>query len=281
MPPLRVRPARQAGRFYPADEAELRSVVEQDLDKAEDVSGGEPVYGLVSPHAGYRFSGPTAGWAWRQVFDREYTRLVVLAPSHSAQFQGVALFEGDAFHTPIGDLAVDRSVDRELREQSVVPVTSSYAHNEEHSLEVQLPFAQVALGAPSLTAILIGDPRPENCAEVADALKSALDAAGARPGEDTLIAASSDLYHGPSADDCEATDRRLVDELERFQPESFLAQAARRDIMACGAGPIGVMMRVVRAAGATRMRVVHRTNSYREYPVHSDYVVGYLAAIAQ
>ena len=270
----------QADRFYPGDPDTLQAVIRKGLESADAVAPDRPALGLVAPHAGYAFSGPTAAWAYRQAQGHPYRHVMVLAPSHYALLNGGSIFAGSRYRTPLGEIPMCAEVVGALRARADLFADELPAHREEHSLEVQLPFLQMVLGDFDLIPVVVsGSPGP-NWMAVADALSEAIEAAGLRPGHDTLIVASSDLYHGPSADACEANDAALAAELERFDPEAFAKKATRRTLMACGAGPMAIMMRMVRRAGAQQMRILRQTNSQREYPVGADYVVGYMAAMA-
>lgn len=276
----RIRRHIQAGRFYPEDPAELRQTVEKDLDAAQRLTADALPKAVVAPHAGYTFSGPTAAWAYRQVQGRPVSHVVVLAPSHHVSLAGASIFDGDAYSTPLGEIPINREIVEDLWRRSPVFETVPGAHGEEHSLEVQLPFLQVALGEFDLAPIVVSGTPTTHSAEIAEHLATALEVAGARPGDNTLVVASSDLYHGGSDKECERSDADLAAELERLDPEAFERRAASHEIMACGAGPIGISLRVAKRFGAERCQVLHRTSSNKEFPTGSGYVVGYLAAAA-
>jgi len=270
----------QAGRFYPADPRELRQTAQQALARATRADLPRPVMGLVSPHAGYAFSGATAAWAYKQIEGGPHRRVVVLAPSHYVPLSGASIYWGTAYRTPLGEIPMDEAVVGALRARAPLFDSVPETHTQEHSLEVQLPFLQVALGEFSLVPILVNGTPDEAWRDVADALFDALNETRAQLGKDTLVVASSDLYHGPSEEACERADAELAGELERFDPENFARRVQRREIQACGAGPIAAMMRLVKRAGGETLKVLRRTNSSREYPTGGDYVVGYLAAAA-
>ncbi|MCG6988826.1 MAG: AmmeMemoRadiSam system protein B [Gemmatimonadetes bacterium] len=180
-----VRPPAVAGRFYPAGRPELESTVRDFLEAAPPVPDFAPV-ALVAPHAGYVYSGPVAGSAYALVRGTAATfrRVVLLGPSHYVPFRGLALPECEAFSTPLGEHAVDAGGAREL---SAHPAVRRWArpHGDEHSLEVQIPFLRVALGALPILPLVTGDARPEEVADVLDLVWTA----------DTLVVVSSDLSH--------------------------------------------------------------------------------------
>lgn len=277
---VECREPTQAGRFYPANSDHLLQVVRAGLSQARREDLERPAQGLVAPHAGYAFSGPTAAWAYRQVEDGPYRHVVVVAPSHYTVPGGGTIIRESRYRTPLGEVALCDPVVSMLRARSDLFADEQPTHREEHSLETQLPFLQVALKDFDLIPVVVSGIPGSHWKAVADALSESLEAAGLRLGEDTLIVASSDLYHGASADECEACDAALAAELERYDPDSFADRISRRELMACGAGPIAIMMRMTRRAGASRLQVLSRTNSQRASSVNASYVVGYLAAVA-
>lgn len=109
-----VRPARQAGRFYPRDPRELKAAVQAMLDRAEEADLPSPPRGLLAPHAGYDYSGPTAARAYKQAARHPWERVVLFAPSHSAHFIGGSIFQGEACATPLGLVPLDSDLIRSL-----------------------------------------------------------------------------------------------------------------------------------------------------------------------
>ena len=161
------RPA-VAGLFYPSDPDELRAAVGRALDVT--VPADEPApKAIIAPHAGYRYSGPTAGVVYARLrrLRGRVSRVVLAGPAHRAWVDGVAVSSADAFATPFGDVAVDD----ELRHRVLVHpavVVDDRAHLGEHSLEVQLPFLLETLGRFTLLPLAVGDAHPDDVAEVLD-----------------------------------------------------------------------------------------------------------------
>lgn len=182
----KVRQPAVAGMFYPATEKQLKDDVLSYLAQADDLH--EPqAKALVVPHAGYVYSGPIAASAYKQLipFKDIINRVVLLGPSHRVAFSGLAVPEADYFHTPLGNIAIDKKGIEALSHLSQV-VTSDRVHSEEHSLEVQLPFLQVVLGDFSLIPIVVGDAERHDVAETINTVWG---------DEHTLIVISSDLSH--------------------------------------------------------------------------------------
>jgi AmmeMemoRadiSam system protein B len=182
-----ARPPAVAGRFYPDDPHQLETTVRGSLDAASErrPPRGLPPVALVAPHAGYAYSGPVAGSAYALVGDAHdrFKRVALLGPSHYVAFEGLALPECDAFVTPLGEHAVDADAVRALMAGAVV--RWARPHRDEHSLEVQVPFIHVALGALPLVPIVTGDAEPDEVADVLEKLWTT----------ETLVVVSSDLSH--------------------------------------------------------------------------------------
>lgn len=186
-----VRPAAVSGSFYPSDPVTLRRQVANHLDRAvappvERADEPSPK-ALISPHAGYRFSGPIAATAYRTLAPARSTvrRVVLAGPAHFVPVHGVALSSADAFATPLGPVAVDE--DARARALTIAGAAiDDLAHAEEHSLEVHLPFLIEVLGAVRVLPVLVGRDGPPALADVLDALWG---------DDDTRIVVSTDLSH--------------------------------------------------------------------------------------
>ena len=232
--------------------------------------------GVVVPHAGYRYSGPTAARAFALVRGRGYKRVIVVAPSHYAFFSGGSIFEGDAFDTPLGPCPLDNTFIAHLRREHSMFGYWPEAERREHSLEVQLPFIKRTLGDVLLVPVVVAEQTADNMTEVADALSKALDLHPAK----TLIVASSDLYHGPGVDVARERSGATARAVGDGDAAKFLAGIERGDYQACGGGPIALVLQLARLRGEGKVRVLKVTTSFDEYPVSDDYVVGYMSAAA-
>ncbi|HEX2047926.1 MAG TPA: AmmeMemoRadiSam system protein B [Acidimicrobiales bacterium] len=200
----RVRPPAVAGSFYPADPAELRSVVEAFVGEQ-----GAAAKAIIAPHAGYVFSGPVAGSAYARVARGRVSRVVLLGPAHRVPDAGIAVSSADAFSTPLGLVPVDTSTRDALVDAGLVTVRDD-AHASEHSLEVHLPFLQVCLGDVSVLPLAVGQVDPVRVAEVLDR---------AWGGEETLIVVSTDLSHYLDHATAARLDRRTAEAVVARRPD--------------------------------------------------------------
>lgn len=271
-----VRQAANAGRFYPARADELSAMVDGLLAEALLPTGIEPV-AIVCPHAGIIFSGRTAAHGYRLAQGHNFERVIVLAPSHYAAFPGASIFFGNAYATPLGDVPIDVNFVQRLREGSMLFQYHRLAHTQEHSLEVQLPFLQRALVEFLLVPIVIHDYSFENCRVIADAIAKAMleEKNSVDKPPKTLIVASSDLFHGPGAQEAKDMSVETVRAIATETPQEFCEGNLDGKYMACGAGPVTVAMLLAERLGATKRTVLNITTSYEVYPRGEDYVVGY------
>ncbi len=253
---LRVRKAAVAGSFYTGSAGALRSEVERFLQAGPTLSGSSRM--LICPHAGYVFSGELAGKAYASV-KGDITTVVLLGPSHRALFEGVSIADVDAYATPLGTCLLDSGVVAKLRRSPLVGSVAQ-AHREEHCLEVQVPFIQVAFPQARIVPIIMGRAEP---AEVAELLLPLVD-------EKTLVVASSDLSHFHTHEQAKKIDSQSV--------ETILAGDMDGLIDGCGEAPIRVLMHLAKAR-ALEPVLLDKRNSYETAPEHSGpgRVVGYAA----
>ena len=177
-----IRPPAAAGRFYPDDPEELRKMVGTLLRDASGLDVKGTIRGLVSPHAGYIYSGIVAAAGYRQIAPSTRT-VILIGPSHRFPLGGASIPSVTAYRTPLGDVRLSKLAFRLQKLPIFGSVTE--AHKMEHSLEVQLPFLQVMLRAFEIVPILVNSADPK---ALAAALAPYID-------NDTLIVASTDLSH--------------------------------------------------------------------------------------
>ncbi|BDU71935.1 AmmeMemoRadiSam system protein B [Mesoterricola silvestris] len=252
-----IRQPAFAGSFYPADPRRLRDLVQGLLAQAPP--GGPAPRAVIAPHAGYPYSGPVAAQAFARLgVGREgITRVAVLGPSHQVAFRGMAVSGAAGFATPLGTVPVDVETCEAL--QGLVAVRPlEDAHAREHSLEVQLPFLQVALGAFTLVPLVVGRAGP---GEVAAVVERLWDLAG------TVVVVSSDLSHYLGA-----AEARRVD-LATAEAIRSLDAAALDEGAACGCAPVRGLL-VAAARRGLRGEVLDLRNS-GDTAGGRDRVVGY------
>ncbi len=193
-----VREPAVAGLFYPSGKADCDQEVSALLAQnplEEDLPAPKAV---IVPHAGYIYSGPIAAKAYNLLAKhaRVIKRVVLMGPSHRVALRGLAVSSADYFRTPLGEVPIDGDMVSELLRMKQVTLMDS-AHQNEHSLEVHLPFLQKVLNDFRLVPLVVGDIGPEQVAEVIDPLW--LDT-------ETMVVVSTDLSHYLSYDNAKRVD---------------------------------------------------------------------------
>ena len=232
-----VRHPACAGRFYPADPDELRGDIHHYLAEVNAPEGPAPK-AIIAPHAGYIYSGPIAASAYARLARARKTvrRVVLIGPSHYADFPGLAATSADAFATPLGEVPVDAEALECARSLSQVSF-SEEAHRPEHSLEVHLPFLQAVLEEFTIVPLLVCEASEQAIGQVLRLLWG---------GPETCVVVSSDLSHYHSYKAAReldgATAQAIValrgEELDGhqacgYQPIRGLLWTARRENLRC------------------------------------------------
>lgn len=252
-----VRAPILAGAWYPDDPVELKRAVERYLE------GGttwiRPPAALIVPHAGYVYSGPTAGRGFAAVRGQAFDRVFLLGPSHRAAFRGAGLSDADAWRTPLGDVPLDRAAIGALAERKGFEMMAA-AHAREHSLEIEVPFLQVALKPGfRLVPIMIGRLDAPLCREIASAILEA------RTARDLVVVSSDFTHFGPDygyvpfrdsvAAKIRALDEEGITAIREMSPAKFVDFIDRTEATICGAEPIRVLLTMF-GDGETRVETL-------------------------
>lgn len=244
-----VREPVVAGRFYPGTKEELSEKINHYLDKAVVESlPGKPV-AIISPHAGYQYSGAVAAYGYKALKGYEYKRVIVIAPSHYSRYRGASILDVDYYETPLGLVRLNTGICNNLINNPPLIGTSKPAHAREHSIETQLPFLQQVLGDFELIPILIGKLSNKEFNFVAEKLKPFID-------EHTLIVVSSDFTHygygydyTPFKKDVEANIRKLdygaFERILALDFDGFIRYKKATGITVCGFMPVALLMKLL------------------------------------
>ncbi len=255
---VKIRPPAVAGSFYPADPKALRAEVRGYLADAA-LADLPPPKALVAPHAGYIYSGPVAGSAYRQLepVAARIGRVVLVGPAHRVPFRGIAYGEAERYRTPLGEVEIDTGA---LGAIADLPQVRRYEapFAGEHCLEVQLPFLQSVLGSFRLVPLLVGEASGAEVAEVLERLWG---------GEETLILISSDLSHYLDYATARQRDGRTTQNIEALRPEAIGYEDA------CGRVPLTGLLREARRHGLRAHTLDLRNSGDTAGPRHQ--VVGY------
>lgn len=245
-----------AGSWYPGDPSSLSRDIKEYLARAKRLTLGGEILALVSPHAGYMFSGQVAAYAYKQVDGLSYDSVIVIAPSHRAFFRGISIYDRGGFRTPLGVVPIDVELSRALMEKNKDIRFVPEGHTEEHSLEIQLPFLQTTLKPFKLVALVM---EPEWTWETCQGLASAV--SESVKGKKVLLVASSDLSHYHGYSKAVEIDKKTLNRIEAFDPDGLYHDLREGRSQACGGGPIVALMLAAKAVGANRAKVLKYLNS--------------------
>ncbi|MEW6005428.1 MAG: AmmeMemoRadiSam system protein B [Stygiobacter sp.] len=266
-----VREPAVAGMFYSASSNKLQRDIEDLFNQVDLTESFDQIIGIISPHAGYVYSGKTAAYAYSTLKNKTYKRVVVISPSHREYFRGISVYNGDAYKTPFGEIDVDKEFISKLIENEKLIFSGINGHRNEHALEVQLPFLQTFLRNFLLVPIVMGDQRKIFVDSLAEKLSNIID-------EETLIVASSDLSHFHSKDEANKLDSIVENKIFSLDADGLVDSLERNLCEACGGGPIAVLMKVALNKNYDKVKILSRTDSGDVTGDFSE-VVGYLSAV--
>ncbi len=243
-----VRPSPIAGTWYSADPARLRNEIGQYIKEAALPKLPGEVVALVAPHAGYQYAGPVAAHAFKAVQGQQYDNVVVISPLHQYHPQSILTTAHSAYRTPLGKipLANDKldQIAKALKDRAGLSLTP-IRHDQEHALEIELPFLQSVLKGPfNLIPIMLRDQSRQTARILGEILSETI--------KDThyLLVASSDLSHFFSQNRANQLDQLVLKTLVAFSPEGLFDLKDKGVGHACGLAPMAAVLWAARRLGA-------------------------------
>ena len=273
---LDLRPSSIAGQWYSADPSGLAASVDRYINSARlpDLEG--KLIGIMTPHAGHRFSGAVAGYAFAAIRNLTPDVVAVLSPMHYFTEYPLLTTAYRAYATPLGSLPLDTegmaALNTGLHGELGFGLTP-VKNDPEHSLEIELPFLQRALQNPFfLLPIMVRDASPRVTRALGNCLAKVLQERNA------LLVASTDLSHFYPREVAEVLDRAVLRQVEALDPEGVLQVEEEGKGFACGRGALAAVLWAAKKLGADTARVLHHATSG---DITGDYtqVVGYAAAV--
>lgn len=267
-----IRRNTAAGSFYPADSEELTNQINRFLGRVEprDISN---IRALISPHAGYLYSGQVAAYSYKQIVGSVYDSIIIIAPSHGEYFDFNSVYHGNGYETPLGTVIVDKERAGKLADASQSIKISHSGHGQEHSLEVQLPFLQVVLGSNiKIVPVIMGNQSRENIIELGNTIGRLFS------DDNILIIASTDLSHYHPYNRAVELDQYVEELIGSFKADQLLDDLIKDSAEMCGGGPVVSAMISSGLMGADSPMILHYTNS-GDISGDKSAVVGYLSAV--
>jgi MEMO1 family protein len=264
-PPTRL--PEYADAFYLAHPATLKKEVEGFIHAAPPFTSDQPVRLIVAPHAGYRYSGAIAGVSFKTIQGQEYDAVILIAFRHRPPFNSISVIRNLNYLTPLGMLNTHQEIAEQLIASSPLIEENLKAHNQEHSLEVLLPFLQVTLKQPQIVPIMMASSDYPSAVLLADALVPILEK------YNVLIVASTDLSHHHTSQEAEALDQKTHQAMTSGSSRELNAHF-RKGGEACGRGPLLTSLLLRERMGWNPPQGLAYTHSGAVTGDHSQ-VVGY------
>lgn len=258
-----------AGSFYPKERKKLEAEVDGFLAQGGAEAGGGRLLAIVSPHAGYMYSGHVAGHSYARIKGKDIRTVILIGPSHHAAVNGAVIYPGGGLATPLGVVKVDESLARSLASEKDGVRLAAEPFSREHSLEVQLPFLQRSLKEFSVVPILVGRMTRESYRHLSDRIAGIL-----KKDEQSLVVISTDLSHYHDAKKAGVMDRKVLDAAERLALGELERLLTTGEGEMCGAGAVLYGLAAARGAGATEGELFKYADS-GDVSGDKGYVVGY------
>jgi AmmeMemoRadiSam system protein B len=286
----KIRKATHAGSWYTDSSSLLTHELNSYLQPASIHQSSENLKILIGPHAGYSFSGPTAGWAYKSINPNNFSTIFILGPSHHAYFQGCSLPFSTSYSTPLGDLPVDSSIIETLRKSGGFGELSKKVEEKEHSLEMHLPFIRhVFLGKDvKIVPIMVGDVTLDSVTRYGRTLERYL------KDNRTLFVVSSDFCHwgenfeympydrskGKIFQSIESLDREGMRLIEQHDLPGFKRYLEMTENTICGCNPIMIALATIRESSLNLRTEFVRYAQSNQVETSDDFSVSYASSLS-
>ena len=267
--------------FYPSDSNELRLAIDQSFRNRKFGPGMPPpsltkrkIYGIVTPHAGYAYSGAVAANGFYELSSLDFDTAVIVGPNHYGIGSGVATMRDGAWETPLGQVEVNGGLAAEIAKRSEALDFDDFAHSRDHCLEVQLPFLQYIKKKFTIVPVVLIMQDIDTAFDLGKAIADAVQETGAN----AMLVASSDLTHYEPNDMAHKKDTQLIDAMLSLDVNKFYAVLERMDVSACGYGAIASVMVAARSLGAARGELLKYATS-GDVTGDESAVVGYSSVV--
>jgi len=282
MTELNLRKPAVAGSFYAGDSKSLNMQIENCF--LHKIGPGEiplvntkkenNIIGLVSPHAGYIYSGPVAANGFYQIaLDGKPDTIIILGPNHRGFGEDISIMVEGKWKTPLGELEIDTDIAEKILKNSKIIKNDKKAHQYEHSIEVQLPFIQYIFGKNiKFVPICMTRQDINTDIEIAQSICSSV------VDKNILIIASSDFTHYEPQEYAENVDKQAINAIIEFNPKKLYDMIYHQNLTMCGPGPITVMLIVCETLGAKKAELLKYATSGDVSGMFNQ-VVGYASII--
>ena len=277
---VKIRRPAVAGIFYPSDPFELNQAIERSFkdqrfgpNKMPPSDSKRRIYGIVSPHAGYIYSGAVAANGFYEVSSMEFDDVIMIGPNHYGIGTGIATMSAGLWETPLGQVEINHDLSLRISRNSGIIDQDDFAHSKDHCLEVQLPFVQFIKKKKFriVPIVLIMQDR-----QTANDIGRAI--AQSTVNTNSLLVASSDFTHYESNSEAYRKDRELINAILSLDVLKFYTTLERENVSACGYGAIASIMTAAKNLGATKGELLKYATS-GDVIGDTNTVVGYSSIV--
>lgn len=267
MEKFKVRKAVAAGKFYPSSPKDLTSQIERMVLKD---TGKCDVLACVLPHAGYIYSGKVAAQTLSGINIKN--NIILLGPNHTGYGTDFSIMSSGSWQTPLGEVKIASELAKKLISSCKYLEDDFFAHEFEHSLEVELPILQYFKNDFSIVPIIAASEELDILKEIGQGIAQAIEALNLK--NSTLIIASSDMTHYESQESAEEKDKEAIEAILQLDEEKLINKIKSRNISMCGYIPVIIMLAASKALGAKSAKLIHYQTS-ADVTQDKSSVVGY------
>ena len=237
-------------------------------------AGKRKIRGLISPHAGYLYSGPVASHGfYRLARDGKPDTIIILGPNHRGYGEEISIISSGKWSTPLGELEINEDLAKNILNHSKIIKEENKAHQYDHSIEVLIPFIQyIFVNNINIVPISMARQDIETNIRVAGAISSSV------KDKDIVIIASSDFTHYKSKEYAKNIDYQAIEAILKFNPQKLYDLIYDQQLTMCGPGPITTMLIVCKALGANKAELLKYATS-GDITGMNEEVVGYASII--
>lgn len=250
-----VKQAEFAGQFYPEKKEELSAMIDNFLDQADPKEPAGDIFMLISPHAGFGYSGSTAAFGYKLIKGKPYKTVIILGTSHHKLFNGAAIYSQGSFITNLGKIDVDEEFTKNIIGKIPEVFSDESAFSNEHSVEVQLPFLQKTLTDFEIVPVILGDCSLETCKKIADLFKEAI---GER--KDVLVIVATDMYHGYDFEQAQRVDKFTLSLIQGLDYEGLYYALREEKAQACAGIAAVIGLKLAKDKGCQKADLLRYTN---------------------
>lgn len=272
MTALDLRPSPIAGIWYPADPTSLAASIDEYLADVKLPQLNGKVIAIIAPHAGHRYSGAVAAYAFATLHGLQPDLVAILSPFHNYDPHPLLTTKHQAYATPLGGIEVDQAALTELQTHLQIPITP-IANDKEHSLEIELPFLQRVLKNDfKLLPIMIRAQEESVAKQLGEALARTLQ------NKNAILVASTDLSHFYEQQTANQLDQEMLDRFTMLNPSSIFEAEHTGKGFACGHAAVAAVQWMAQQLGANQVEILKHATSGDITGNYSS-VVGYGAAV--